>query len=117
MNMNDPWTPPAPPDNDEPLVTAHDPRVEGTHREGTLPCPNNPPPPVGWSYWKGHVPHGGVALAVEMQGDRETYPMGTFLQTRLEGELVSLRVEWHNVRASTGEKGCFRGVNLMSPKA
>ena len=31
------------------------------------------------------------------------------------GVLVGARVEWHDTQGATGAKGCFRGVNLMSP--
>jgi hypothetical protein len=88
--------------------------VNATYKAGVLPCSKNPPPPVGWKYWKGRVPKGGTALAVSIRDDQVTYPMGSFVQTHLDGKLVAARVERHPQQGSTGKKGGFRGVNLMA---
>lgn len=105
------WTAPALPNGEE-LICAIDPRVATTHPKGT-PCPTNPPPPVGWRYWKGALPPGGAELAVRLLNGRQKYPMGSFVQARLGRAVVAARVEWHTVQGATGKKGCFRGVNLM----
>jgi hypothetical protein len=110
----EPWDPPTPPNSSEsPLVNVVDPRVIQDHQVGVLPCPANPPPPVGWAYWIGPVLHEGGELAVKMLHDPKTFPMGSFVQMFVRGSLVGARVEWHNVQGATGKTGCFRGVNLM----
>ena len=99
------------------LLGELDPRVEQHHVAGR-PCPVNPPPPAGWKYLhpKGHVVTSkAVKLATDMLSDPEKYPMGTFVQTICDGELIGARVEWHNVQGATGKEGVFRGVNLMLP--
>jgi hypothetical protein len=106
------WAPGPDPDGDE-MVHEVDPRIDASHIERALPCPSNPGPPPGWSYWKGSVPHDCVALAVSMQADRVQFPMGTFARKRIDGDVVGFRVEWHAVQAMTGKRGAFRGVNLM----
>ncbi len=106
------WMPPPPPGEGEPLVNGRDPRVVQTHAPGT-PCPANPPPPVGWKYWAGALPDGGTDLAVRMRDDRATFPIGSFAQTWLGGQVVGARVEWHTKLGASGKTGCFRGVNLM----
>jgi len=92
-----------------------DPRVIQGHQIGQLPCPPNPAPPDGWRYWKAReaVPHALGELAKKILRDAATYPMGAFVQTFHEQELVAARVEWHDVQGATNTKGCFRGVNLM----
>jgi hypothetical protein len=112
--MTDPWQPQPPPEDVTPLKEI-DPRVDTTHQVGDLPCPSNPPPPVGWVYWTGPVPPAPGKLAVEMLHDPAQYPMGCFVQALLDGQLVGARVEWHDLQGATGKKGCFRGVNLMKP--
>lgn len=114
--MTDPWKPPPPP-NDRELLKEVDPRVDATHRIGVLPCPNNPPPPIGWVYWRDSVPALAGKLAADMLHDSAQYPMGCFVQTLIEGQLVGARVEWHDLQGASGKKGCFRGVNLMKPSA
>lgn len=106
-----PWTPPPPPPPGG-TVASIDPRVVKDHPPGT-PCPSNPPAPVGWTYWSGTLPKGGAELAVQMRDDRENHPLGSFVQTWLDGQLVGSRCEWHPFTA--GKKGCFRGINLMRP--
>lgn len=48
-----------------------------------------------------------------MLHDSAQYPIGSFVQEGLDGELVAARVEWHDFQGATGKRGCFRGVNLM----
>lgn len=91
-----------------------DPRVETNHSIGQLPVPPNPPPPVGWAYWKNQrVPSKAAELAAAMLRNPQKYPMGAFVRIMSLDRLVGLRVEWHNVQGATGKRGCFRGVNLM----
>ena len=113
--MNEEWQPPDPPaaDADAEMVITLDPRVNTTHAVGVLPCPSNPPPPLGWEYWSGPIPDGGGAFASDILKDPKQYPMGTFVQSYLNGTLIGARVEWHNLQGATGQHGCFRGVNLM----
>lgn len=92
------------------LVTI-DPRADHDHIPGRLPCPGNPPPPVGWEYWKERVTNALTELAAEIL--HGTYPIGTFVQKKVGDKLVGARVEWHTEQGSTGHRGCFRGVNLM----
>ena len=113
-NMNEPWTPTRTPTGTEPAVES-DPRVDRSHTEGVLPCPPNPPPPLGWEYWRGSMRQSQVDLAVQMLKDREQYPMGSFVQCVLDDQWFGARVEWHDVQGATGKTGCFRGVNLMRP--
>jgi hypothetical protein len=114
--MTDPWQPQLPP-LDSTRLKEVDPRVDVVHRVGVLPCPDNPAPPIGWGYWKGPVPALAGQLAAEMLHDSAQYPMGCFVQTVIDGQLVGARVEWHDLQGATGKKGCFRGVNLMKPNA
>lgn len=107
------WNPPAPPVAGVSWLVAVDPRVQTT-RDPAHPCPSNPPPPAGWRYWTDAVPREGTAMAVTMLHDAQTYPMGAFVQAWIGGQLVGARVEWHTEKAATGERGCFRGVNLMA---
>lgn len=109
------WEPSPPPANDE-LVIDVDPRVPSSRPPGG-PCPTNPAPPDGWKYWHAPVPIEASKLAVKMRDDPQTFPMGAFVQTRLNGQLVGVRVEWHTKKGATGQTGCFRGVNLMAPRA
>jgi hypothetical protein len=113
------WSPPNLDRDDTDELIATDPRVITDHMIGVLPCPNNPPPPDGWRYWRLHeaVPPALVALATKMLNDGKRYPMGTFVQTHCEREFVGARVEWHDTKGATGENGCFRGVSLMRPSA
>ena len=113
-SMNEPWTPTKTPSGGE-LVPEIDPRVDQSHSEGVLPCPPNPPPPVGWEYWRGSMRQSQVDLAVQMLKDRVRYPMGSFLQSVQDEQWFGARVEWHDVQGATGKSGCFRGVNLMRP--
>jgi hypothetical protein len=113
--LDEAWVPPAPdPDSTDELISV-DPRMITNHAIGQLPCPPNPRPPEGWRYWKGRekVPAELANLALKIRNDSKTYPMGAFVQILHEQELVAARVEWHDTKGATGEKGCFRGVNLM----
>jgi hypothetical protein len=113
MSQFEDWTPPDSPTPGDDLVNEIDPRVDADHAIGQLPVPANPPPPVGWIYWKGAVPATAGAFAVKMLHDPTTYPMGSFVQFFAGDELIGARVEWHNIQGATGKTGCFRGVNLM----
>jgi peptidoglycan hydrolase-like protein with peptidoglycan-binding domain len=73
--INDAWTPPSPPTAADPIV-AKDPRMITQHQAGVLPCPPNPPPPVAWAYWRGHVPAGAAALANKVEFDPQSFPIG-----------------------------------------
>ena len=116
ISMGDAWDPPPPP-NDATLVVARDPRVITNHQPGVLPCPANPAPPVGWKYWTGRFTPAIGQLAVKVEGSSAEFPMGSFVQTVIDGMLVGARVEWHDFQGLTGKTGCFRGTNLMRPVA
>jgi hypothetical protein len=107
------WIPPDPPTSQDDEVNVVDQRVNTTHMVGQLPVPLNPPPPIGWIYWKGAVSSEAGSFTVKILHDSATYPMGSFVQFFTKGALVGARVEWHNIQGATGKKGCFRGVNLM----
>jgi hypothetical protein len=109
--MTDPWAP-SDPSPDGELVDL-DPRVDADHTIGVLPCPSNPPPPEGWRYWRDRVTPALGAFASKLLNDSARYPMGSFIQAEIDGELVAARVEWHDLQGATGKRGCFRGVNLM----
>lgn len=94
-----------------------DARVDATHVPGTLPCPQNPGPPSGWTYWSGPTDASERNLAVHMLHDPATYPMGSFVEATHGGEPLGARVEWHTLQAATGRAGCFRAVNLMRKEA
>jgi peptidoglycan hydrolase-like protein with peptidoglycan-binding domain len=115
-SINDAWTPPSPP-TDAQWSVKQDPRVITAHQPGQLPCPNNPPPPVGWVYWKGNVPAPVGALAVKVEYTPAQFPMGSFVQALISGQSVAARVEWHNFQGATGKYGCFRGTSLFHPVA
>jgi hypothetical protein len=115
MAINDPWNPPAPPADGEEKTT--DPRVITDHAAGVLPCPNNPPPPVGWVYWKGPLPPHAGEFAKKVEFTPAQYPIGTFVQTVLGGQTIAARVEWHDYQGMTGKHGCFRGTSLFRPVA
>jgi peptidoglycan hydrolase-like protein with peptidoglycan-binding domain len=108
------WLPPAPPDGPGPTV-AIDPRVITAHAIGQLPCPNNPPPPVGWSYWKGRVSPALVAFASSVEFKPADFAIGSFVQALVDDQLVAARVEWHDFQGATGKRGCFRGTSLFHP--
>ncbi len=114
-SINDAWDPPSPPAAGE-LGITRDPRVTTDHVPGRLPCPKNPAPPVGWGYWKGHVPEAAVRLAIEVEGTPARFPMGSFVQAVVDGRLLAARVEWHDYQGATGKRGCFRGTSLFRPK-
>jgi hypothetical protein len=114
-SMNDAWDPPPPPTT-EGLIVTRDPRVITNHVVGKLPCPSNPPPPVGWGYWKGSVPQSMVQLAVKVEGNAVDFPIGSFVQASIAGQRVAARVEWHDYQGATGKFGCFRGTSLFRPK-
>jgi hypothetical protein len=113
--LNEPWAPPEPEETSTEELIVVDPRVVVDHAIGQLPCPRNPPPPDGWRYWKPQekVPAVLGKLAAKIRDDAKRYPMGAFVQLRCDGEFVAARVEWHDVKGATGQKGCFRGVNLL----
>jgi hypothetical protein len=108
------WIPPAPPDSPA-LVISVDPRVITAHAIGQLPCPNNPPPPIGWAYWKGRVSAALVTFASSVEFKPADYAMGSFVQALVDGQLVAARVEWHDFQGATGKRGCFRGTSLFHP--
>lgn len=96
------------------IVYDQDPRVITSHQPGQMPVPANPPPPVGWEYWgKQPIPHAAASIANDILHKPGLCPMGTFVRISVNGQLIGLRVEWHNLQGATGKKGCFRGVNLM----
>jgi hypothetical protein len=112
-NISNSWQPPDPPEGDD-RVTSVDPRVDTEHVIGALPCPRNPPPPLGWVPWgKKPVSPSQTEFAKTVLHDATTYPMGTFVQALIDGTLVGARVEWHTFQGSTGKTGCFRGVTLL----
>ena len=115
-SLNDAWDPPAPPADAE-LLVATDPRVVTDHQPGVLPCPINPPPPVGWVYWQGPVPQPVGELAVKVEFAPARFPMGSFVQALIDGRRIAARVEWHDYQGATGRHGCFRGTSLFRPKA
>lgn len=108
------WIAPAgPTDASQGYVVSIDPRVVTNWSIGQLPCPSNPAPPVGWAYWTGPVSANLTAFASSMTDNPTTYPMGSFVQAVVDGQLVSARVEWHTSQGATGATGCFRGTNLF----
>jgi peptidoglycan hydrolase-like protein with peptidoglycan-binding domain len=111
-----PWQPPALPSDGQWLLTI-DPRVLTNHQPGVLPCPKNPPPPLGWVYWQGSVPPHLAALAVKVETTPADYKMGSFVQAVIDGLPLAARVEWHDFQGKTGAHGCFRGTSLFRPKA
>lgn len=116
ISLRDAWTAPEPPTGNNHFTT-RDPRVITDHKAGVLPCPRNPPPPVGWTYWTGPVTAALGELAVEIENDPATYPMGSFVQAVRGGIRVAARVEWHDFQGKTGKHGCYRGTNLLRPVA
>lgn len=116
ISLRDAWTAPEPPAGSD-LFTTRDPRVITNHKAGDLPCPRNPPPPVGWTYWSGAVPAALTALAVQIENDAARFPMGSFVQALHDGKPVAARVEWHDYQGKSGNHGCYRGTNLLRPVA
>jgi peptidoglycan hydrolase-like protein with peptidoglycan-binding domain len=116
VTLNDAWQAPSRAETAE-LVIARDPRVVVAHQPGMLPCPRNPPPPVGWVYWTGPVPEALGKLAVKVEFHPAEFPMGSFVQAVLDGTRVAARVEWHDFRGATGKHGCFRGTSLFRPQS
>jgi|GEM_PF-3297733 len=115
-SINDAWVPPIAPTSAV-LETTRDPRVITNHNTGQLPCPPNPPPPVGWAYWSGGVPELCSKFAIRVETSPNEFPMGSFVQTLIDGKLVGARVEWHDFQGATGSHGVFRGTSLFRPKA
>lgn len=117
MPIIDPWEPPAPPTDGGPPSKTRDPRVITNHLPGQLPCPSNPPPPVGWVYWKGLLPPHASELASQVEFTPREYEMGSFVQAVVDGKLIAARVEWHDFQGASGRFGCFRGTSLFRPEA
>lgn len=115
ISLGDAWQAPAAPADDT-LVIAQDPRIITAHRAGQLPCPKNPAPPVGYTYWQGGVSPALQALASKVENTPAEFPMGTFVQTCINGQVVAARVEWHTFQGMTGKTGCFRGTSLFRPR-
>ena len=112
MALGNAWVAPPPPDGID-LYVVPDPRVKTDHRVGQLPCPPNPAPPVGWAYWTGAVSADLSAFATQIENDPKQFPMGSFVQAVRDQQRVAARVEWHDYKGRTGERGCFRGTNLL----
>jgi hypothetical protein len=112
MALGNAWAAPLLPEGVE-LFVVLDPRVKTDHRAGQLPCPPNPPPPAGWAYWTGGVSADLSAFAIQIENDPKRYPMGSFVQAVRDRQRVAARVEWHDYQGRTGERGCFRGTNLL----
>jgi Putative peptidoglycan binding domain len=115
-SINDAWAPPPPPTTAV-LQKTPDPRVITKHAVGVKPCPPNPPPPVGWAYWKGSVPDLAGKFAVKVETTPGDFPMGSFVQTLIDDKPVAARVEWHDYQGKTGAHGVFRGTSLFRPLA
>jgi hypothetical protein len=115
MTINDPWAAPTPPTDGE--LKTQDPRVITNHQPGLLPCPDNPPPPLGWVYWKGPLPLHAGEFANRVEFNPKEFPVGSFVQTVLAGQQIAARVEWHDYQGMTGKHGCFRGTSLFRPVA
>lgn len=115
ISFGDAWLPPTAP-SDATLVIARDPRVITGHQAGQ-PCPKNPAPPVGYAYWQGGVSPAQQAFASRVEETPGEFPMGTFVQTCIDGRVVAARVEWHTYQGRTGKTGCFRGTSLFRPRA
>lgn len=114
-SLNDAWLPPSPPIVAE-WQTSRDPRVITNHALGQPPCPPNPPPPLGWAYWTGQVPALVERFAWKVEFTPADFPMGSFVQALIDGQLVSARVEWHDFQGATGKHGVFRGTSLFRPR-
>jgi len=114
-SINDAWLPPPAPTTPV-LQATPDPRVITDHQVGVPPCPPNPPPPVGWAYWSGSVPELVSKFAVKVEFTPAEFPMGSFVQTLIDGKLVGARVEWHDFQGATGKHGVFRGTSLFRAK-
>lgn len=115
-SISDAWSPPPAPTTAV-LLTTPDPRMITHHAAGDPRCPPNPPPPVGWAYWSGAVPEPVAGLARKVEFTPAEFPMGSFVQTLVDGKLVGARVEWHDFQGATGKHGVFRGTSLFRPKA
>ena len=116
VSLGDAWQPPAAPTGAD-WVVVRDPRVIMGHLPGVLPCPSNPAPPLGYAYWQGQVPPHVGALAAKVEFAPAEFPMGSFVQALVDGQLVAARVEWHDYQGATGKRGCFRGTSLFRPAA
>ncbi|HEY3254617.1 MAG TPA: peptidoglycan-binding domain-containing protein [Polyangiaceae bacterium] len=108
------WIPPAPPTTPLQVVTI-DPRIITAHSIGQLPCPSNPPAPIGWAYWQGGVSPALSAFASSVEFRPADFAMGSFVQAVIAQQLVAARVEWHDFQGATGARGCFRGTSLFRP--
>lgn len=115
LNADGSWTPPDPPGLYDDPVVATDPRIPptGVPLGDGLPCPGNPAPPVGWSYWTTQPVTANLsAWAVQM---RNQYPIGSFFMSWIDGQLVGARIEYHSEVGATGAQGCYKGLNLLVP--
>jgi hypothetical protein len=81
---------------------------------GVSRCPTNPPPPAGFTYWPARTPVSS-AVSAWASATLRKYPIGTFVQDVVAGQLVAARVEYHTWLGATGQTGCFKGVSLMVP--
>lgn len=110
--LRTPWVPPPPPTVDGQAVIAPDPRIPP---EGERSGPTDPLPPEGWVYFDNtkDVTPTQQAWAQEVLENGRRFPMGTFVQTRLQGALIAARVEWSAPRKKTGNR--FRSVRLLQP--
>ena len=95
-----------------PILTT-DPGIDPTHPLGlglSAGCPVDPPAPDGLRYWRGPVSANVGAWAVHAL---HTYPIGTIIQDRVDGQPVAARIEYHTLQGATGLTGCFKGCSLM----
>ena len=84
---------------------------------GQLPCPTNPPAPVGWSYWKGKVSPALSAFAIEVECHPAIFAMGSFVQALIEEQFVGARVEWHDFKARPECAVAFAARACSTPRS
>jgi hypothetical protein len=84
-------------------------------------CPANPPPPAGYSVWKGHVPEPLVAWAKGLRDHIAKYPLHTvwWSDPDIYPDLVAARSDSHTWTYKPG-RGlvtgiCIRGITLYRP--
>lgn len=86
-----------------------------------MSCPANPPPPAGYSVFRGTVSPQLKVWAVQLLQHVNKYPYGTTWQMQSNGQTIIARLDHHtwHVDAKTGKlltNLCWPGITLYQPR-
>jgi hypothetical protein len=84
-------------------------------------CPSNPPPPPGYTVWKGPVPQELTQWAIALRDRISQFPYGTTWTTFWGGTSVLARKDhhnWHYLPDGTLLTDlCWAGITLYQPQS